>query len=88
MPPYHPFSATVTQGRCKAAVEARRGALLHRPRRQRAGARLRVFRGGAGTAICGASALPRRGPAHRRQHHQAAGGAAEGLTQVIGTFDV
>jgi hypothetical protein len=41
-------------------------------RRQRAGTRLRLFRGGAGTARGG---HPRRGPAHRRQHRQAAGAA-------------
>ena len=44
----------------------------HLSGRQRASARLRLFRGGAGTSRGGASAHPRRGPAHRRQHRQAA----------------
>jgi hypothetical protein len=38
-------------------------------------ARLRLFRGRAGTPRGGQAAHTRRGPAHRRQHRQAAGGA-------------
>jgi hypothetical protein len=45
----------------------------------RVGAHLRVFRGGAGTALGGASHDPRRGAAHRRQHRQAAGFGATPL---------
>jgi hypothetical protein len=65
-----------------AAVVRRRGrpqagsAVLHRPRRQRAGARLRLFRGGARPSLGGASPHARRGPAHRRQHRQVAGASA------------
>ena len=42
------------------AALVRRGdrRLLHRPGRQRPGARLRLFRGGAGTALGGAAAHP------------------------------
>jgi hypothetical protein len=46
--------------------------LLHCPRRQPAGAHLRLFRGGAGTPCCNQAAHARRSPAHRRQHRQAA----------------
>ena len=42
----------------------------------KAGARLRLFRGRAWTAFGGPFAHARRGPAHRRQHRQAAGVAA------------
>jgi len=57
-----------------AAVVRRRGRLqaasaaLHRPRRQRAGARLHVFRRGAWTPRGGQAAHPRRSPADRREH--------------------
>ena len=43
------------------------------PRRQRSGARMRLLRAGAGTTLGGASTHPRRDPAHRCQHRQAAG---------------
>jgi hypothetical protein len=50
-----------------AALDRRRdGRLFHRPRRQRAGARLRLFRGGVRPALGGSTTHPRRGPAHRR----------------------
>jgi hypothetical protein len=41
------------------------GRLLHRPRRQRAGADLRLFRGGAGKTGGGEATHARRGAAHR-----------------------
>jgi hypothetical protein len=46
-------------------------ALLHRSRRPQAGARLRLFRGGAGPSLGGAPPRPRRGPAHRHQRAEA-----------------
>ena len=54
-----------------AALDGRGdGRLLHRPRRQRAGARLRLFRGGAGT--------PRGGQAaHRDEARHIAGNVAK-----------
>jgi hypothetical protein len=46
------------------------GGVLHRPRRQRAGARLRLFRGGARPSLGGAPPHPRRGSADRREHRR------------------
>jgi hypothetical protein len=51
------------------ATPARR--LLHRPQPERAGARLRVFRGGAGETLGGAP--HDRGAEDRGKHRQAAG---------------
>jgi hypothetical protein len=45
--------------------------------------RLRLLRGGAGTSLGGASPHPRRGPAHRRQHRQAAGALPPWVMRVI-----
>jgi hypothetical protein len=49
---------------------------LHRPRRQRAGARLHLLRARAGATDRCEAAHPRRRPAHRRQHRQAPGAVA------------
>jgi hypothetical protein len=73
-----------------AAVVRRRGrpqagsAVLHRPRRQRAGAGLPLFRGGGGGTTCGGQAAhPRRGAAHRGEHRQAAGHSKLALVRSL-----
>jgi hypothetical protein len=62
------------------AAVVRRGnrRLFHRQGPERAGAGLRLLRGGAGPTVGCPVAHPRRGPAHRRQHRQAAGTVAVG----------
>jgi len=65
-----------------ALVRRGDGRLFHRPRRQRAGARLRLFRGGAGPTRGGQAPHLRRGSAHRRQHRQA--GASRETLETIG----
>ncbi len=61
-----------------AALDRRREqqCVLHCPRRQRAGARLFLFRGRARSALGGQAAHPRRGPPHGGELRQAAGAAA------------
>jgi len=67
MPSTSPLpAALVDRGAC---------GVLHRPRRQRAGARLHPISGGARPSLGGASPHARRGPAHRGEHRQAAGAA-------------
>ena len=68
------------------ATLVRRGdrRLLHCPRRQPAGARLRLFRGGVGRAGGGQAAHPRRSWTHRRQHSQATGAAAARVMSIPG----
>jgi hypothetical protein len=84
--------------RCLASASRRPGpstrptpswiGVLHRPRRHRSGARPRLFRGRARSALGGQAANPRRGPAHRRQHRQAAGADTQGLSRCAYVYSI
>ena len=73
------MSAAVTQRRFPPpwSVEERPG-LLHRQRCERASARLRVLRGGAGPTNGRQAHDPGRGAAHRGEYRQAAGAVEAG----------